>query len=157
MFILMCWESVKVLCRYLTVSVPYRNDWEDATVAAYRYHHGKKTCKKPYSSVFMSLFFLMCLSIEVFALRDKETTRRFSYVLFTLPLAFFLLDSVKQIVFNLRTDTRMIYKASMNDYLLHSSIIFPFQSFGIESSIVLFVLGTLITIVLVLTITFRKF
>ncbi len=51
------------------------------------------------ASVLMSLLFLGCLSIEVFVLKDKGASR-FSYVLFTLPLAFFLFDAIKQIAFN---------------------------------------------------------
>lgn len=107
------------------------------------------------TSVLMSLLFLGCLSIEVFVLKDKGASR-FSYVLFTLPLAFFLFDSIKRIVFYTRIDTRKISKASMNVYLLHPAILFPLTYLGVDSPIALFVLGTIITIILVFAITPRR-
>ena len=87
----------------------------------------------------------MCLSIEVFLLKDKGVSR-FSYVLSTLPLAFFLFDSIKRNVFNTRIDTRMISKASMNIYFLHPAIVLLLASLGVESHCFLFISATVITI-----------
>ncbi len=99
------------------------------------------------TSIFMSLLFLGCLSIEVFVLKDKGASR-FSYVLSTLPLAFFLFDSIKRIVFNPRIDTKMISKASMNIYFLHPAIVLLLTSLGVESHCILFISATVITICL---------
>lgn len=95
--------------------------------------------------VCISLLFLVCLSIEVFLLKDKGASR-FSYVLSTLPLAFFLFDSIKRNAFNPRIDTRMISKASMNIYFLHPAIVLLLASLGVESHCFLFISATVITI-----------
>lgn len=97
------------------------------------------------TSVLMSLFFLGCLSIEVFLIKDKGASR-FSYVLSTLPLAFFLFDSIKRNVFNPRIDTRMISKASMDIYFLHPAIVLLLISLGVESHCILFLSATVLTI-----------
>ena len=105
----------------------------------------RRPVRKYNTSVYISLLFLVCLSIEVFLLKDKGASR-FSYVLSTLPLAFFLFDSIKRIVYNPRIDTRMISKASMNIYFLHPAIVLLLTSLGVESHCFLFISATVITI-----------
>ncbi|MBQ5979807.1 MAG: acyltransferase [Bacteroidales bacterium] len=105
------------------------------------------------TSVIMSLLFLGCLSIEVFVLKDKGTSC-FSYVLSTLPLAFFLFDALKKIAFNPRIDTKNISKASMNIYFLHPAIVLLLTSLGIESHYILFISATVITICLCIALQF---
>lgn len=105
------------------------------------------------TSVFMTLLFIGCLSIEVFVLKEKGASR-ISYVLSTLPLAFFLFDSIKQIAFNPRIDTKMISKASMNIYFLHPAIVLLLTALGFESHGILFISATVITICLCIALQF---
>lgn len=103
------------------------------------------------TSAFISLLFLCCLTFEVFLLRHQGASR-FSYILFTLPLAFSLFYFIESIVLKCSIDTKSLSKASMNVYLLHPAVLFFLSEIGVHSSLLIFILGVLITVAVVFAI-----
>ena len=91
--------------------------------------------------------FILCLLglvAEVFLIRQFGA-ERFSYVLFTLPFAYFLFISVKTAALRLGFNTRVLSKASMNVYLLHPAVLVLLKELHINDPIVLFCLCLVIT------------
>ena len=111
----------------------------------------RRPVKDQNSSFFISLLFLVCLTFEVFILRHYDASR-FSYVLFTLPLAFSLFCFIKSIDLDCRLNTKSLSKASMNVYLLHPAVLFFLKEIGVHSSLLLFIWGVLITVAVVFAI-----
>ena len=90
---------------------------------------------------------------EVFAIRHFGA-ERFSYVLFTLPLAYFLFFSLKTAVLRVGFNTRILSKASMNVYLLHPAVLYFLKEMHISNPIVLFCLCVVITSLICITFAF---
>lgn len=75
---------------------------------------------------FILLGVLVCfagLVVEAYLLR-KIGAEKFSYIIFTLPLAFYLFLLIQGLDLQTRFNTRLLSKVSMNIYLLHPAMIF---------------------------------
>lgn len=79
-------------------------------------------------SILLPIIFAGLLTLEAFFLRSQGASR-FSFIVFTLPLAFVLFQWIEQLQIPLFTDTRAIAKTAMLVYLLHPAVLFLLQSF----------------------------
>lgn len=105
---------------------------------------------------YVSILLLVCfigLVVEAFLLKSLGATK-FSFIVFTFPLAFFLFVLVERLIVNIRFNTRYLAKASMNVYLIHPAIIFILKEIGILSPIALFVLTCVFSVFLCLSVVY---
>ena len=107
------------------------------------------------TSWLMTALSFAILIIEVFIIRSVGGTH-FKYELFSLPLAFFLFNSIRQTPINCSFDSRYLAQASLYVYVLHPAVIYILQSIGVYSSYMLFVLGLLITMAVAFPIVHGK-
>lgn len=87
------------------------------------------------------------LIVEVFLLRQLGA-ERYSYVIFTLPLAYFLFIIIERLPYQVGYNTKLLSKTSMNIYLLHPAVIVILKSLNVTNNMVLFCLALIITSVL---------
>lgn len=92
-------------------------------------------------------FCFVGLIAEVFLLRHFGA-ERFSYVLFTLPLAFFLFILIKSATIQLNFNSRILSKSGMNIYLLHPAVLFFLKELNLTDHMGLFCLCVFLTSVI---------
>ena len=95
-------------------------------------------------SPYYSAMFLVFIVLEVVLLRFHGASR-YSYVISTLPLSYFLFDTIRSIKSSCQFNTKGISKASMLIYLIHPAVILVLKQFSVESPICLFILTVLIS------------
>jgi peptidoglycan/LPS O-acetylase OafA/YrhL len=108
--------------------------------------------KTGYVSILLLVSFIG-LVVEAFLLKSLGATK-FSFIVFTLPLAFFLFALVERLIINIRINTRYLAKASMNVYLIHPAILFILKEIGILSPIALFVMTCVFSVSLCLSVVY---
>ena len=104
-------------------------------------------CKEDYSQKSVALGSCLCflgLTAEVFILRHLGAVR-FSYVLFTLPLAYFLFILIKNAKVEVGFNSRLLAKSAMNIYLLHPAVLGFLKMMGMTDPLALFCLGAILT------------
>ena len=104
-------------------------------------------CKEGHSQKSVILGTCLCfmgLTAEVFILKHLGAVR-FSYVLFTLPLAYFLFILIKNSKVDVGFNSRLLAKSAMNIYLLHPAVLGFLKMMGMTDPLALFCLGAILT------------
>lgn len=104
----------------------------------------RRTSTERHSSPYYSALFLVFLVVEVVLLRFFGASR-YSYVISTLPLSYFLFDTIRLIKTRCLLNTKGFSKASMIIYLIHPAIILVLKQLSVESPLCLFILTVLIS------------
>ncbi len=93
------------------------------------------------------------LIAEVFILRHLGA-ERFSYVLFTLPLAYFLFILIKNAKVDVGFNSRLMSKSAMNIYLLHPAVLVILKELDVTNPLILFCLCVIFTTSICFAFTF---
>lgn len=97
-----------------------------------------------------SLIMLVLLCFEVFVLKSCGVDH-YSYVIFTLPLAYCLFSWIERLEDRFsfkRINTKTLASISTSMYLLHPAIIVLFRAFSLENPLFLYLMVSIITIFL---------